>query len=212
MQDTSVSNCEDRPPQLDVPVTDWINKFDEESIQELMNHYKPLLREIIRRHWDRRLQRRVGVSDVMQLTWISIATQNERKRFLRRESFVGFLKKTLINHLVNTKRSSFAKKRSLAREFNEVLGKDQDLYLIAKGSPSALDQLIERELAYETLKAILQLPRELQRLLRWRFRKGMSYSEIAGKIDRKEDDVRYLIDKCVNVIAREMRTKSRLAG
>jgi DNA-directed RNA polymerase specialized sigma24 family protein len=69
--------------------------------------------------------------------------------------------------------------------------------------------LIEKEFLAEVLQVILQLPRELQRLLRWRFRKGMTYSEIAIRIDRTEDDVRHLVDKCVNDVCRELRNRDR---
>jgi DNA-directed RNA polymerase specialized sigma24 family protein len=70
--------------------------------------------------------------------------------------------------------------------------------------------VIEKEFLTEVLQVLLRLPRELQRLIRWRFRKGMTYPEIALKIDRTEDDVRHLVDKCVNDICRELRNIDRL--
>ena len=121
---------------------------------------------------------------------------------------MGFLMKTLGNHLVNIHRSLYAQKRSVAREVVLDESSDRAGMEVATQSENALDQLIELELVADTLRAILGLPRELQRLLRWRFRKGMSYSEIGRKIDRSESEVRHLVDKCLNTICRELRVQA----
>lgn len=70
-----------------------------------------------------------------------------------------------------------------------------------------VDRLIRQELARSILIVIHKQPREIQRLLRWRFRKGMSFSQIGAKIDRKADDVRYLINTCIREISSEVRSQ-----
>jgi RNA polymerase sigma factor (sigma-70 family) len=191
------------------PITDWVRKFDDESVRELMEHYRPLLYEIARRHWDRRYQRRIDPSDALQLTWSSIAQTSRRVGFQNRAHFAGFLTRTLAQHLVNIRRSLYAKKRSVAREVDVCETPSEPVLDLAYDDPAVLDTLIEKEFLAEVLQVILQLPRELQRLLRWRFRKGMTYSEIAIRIDRTEDDVRHLVDKCVNDVCRELRNRDR---
>jgi RNA polymerase sigma factor (sigma-70 family) len=191
------------------PITDWVRKFDDESVRELMEHYRPLLYEIARRHWDRRYQRRIDPSDALQLTWSSIAQTSRRVGFQNRAHFAGFLTRTLAQHLVNIRRSLYAKKRSVAREVDVCETPSEPVIDLACDDPAVLDTLIEKEFLAEVLQVILQLPRELQRLLRWRFRKGMTYSEIAIRIDRTEDDVRHLVDKCVNDVCRELRNRDR---
>jgi DNA-directed RNA polymerase specialized sigma subunit len=42
-----------------------------------------------------------------------------------------------------------------------------------------------------------RLPRELQRILRWRFRKEMTYQQIGEKLQRSDDDVRMLVKRCL---------------
>lgn len=211
MQDSHWS-AEDPPTRrrADAPITDWVRKFDDESIRELMEHYRPLLYAIARRHWDPRIQRRVDPSDALQLTWSSMAETSRRIGFKDRAHFTGFLTKTLGNHLVNIRRSLYAKKRSVAREVEPSADSADCEFDFAAVHDDVLDRLIEREFLSETLQAILRLPRELQHLLRWRFRKGLTYSEIAKKIDRTEDDVRHLIDKCVNTVCRDLRNTSRM--
>ncbi len=196
--------------RANAPITDWVRKFDDESIRELMEHYRPLLYTIARRHWDPRIQRHVDPSDALQLTWSSMAETSRRIGFKDRAHFASFLTKTLGNHLVNIRRSLYAQKRSVAREVEPSADSADCEFDVAAIQDEVLDRLIEREFLAETLQAMLRLPRELQRLLRWRFRKGMTLSEIARKIDRTEDDVRHLIDKCVNTVCRDLRTKSRM--
>lgn len=197
----------DRPQ--DAPITDWVRKFDDESVRELMEHYRPLLYEIARRQWDRRYQRRIDPSDALQLTWSSITETTRRVDFQNRAHFVGFLTRTLGNHLVNIRRTLYAKKRSVACETEECEGMEHPAVNIADDDPSVLDRLIEKEFLTDVLKALLGMPRELQRLLRWRFRKGMTYSEIALKIDRSESDVRHLVDKCLNGLIRKLGSRER---
>jgi RNA polymerase sigma factor (sigma-70 family) len=193
----------------DAPITDWIRKFDDESVRELMEHYRPLLYEIARRHWDRRYQRRVDPSDALQLTWCSMAETSRRVGFQNRAHFAGFLTRTLAQQLVNIRRSLYAKKRSVAREVDTGETPSQIMVDVACDDPTALENLIEKEFLREVLQVMFALPRELQRLLRWRFRKGMTYPEIAHRIDRTEDDVRHLVDKCVNDVCRELRNRDR---
>lgn len=189
------------------PITDWVRKFDNESVRELMLHYRPLLYEIATSHWNRGFQARIDPSDALQLTWTSMTQSVERTSFENRHHFAGFLMKTLNHHLVSLHRSLYAKKRSVAREVPLSEESSGTALATAMDEPNALDRLIDQELARETLHAILRLPRELQRLLRWRFRKGMTYSEIAVMIGRSEHDVRHLIDKCVKAICRDLRTR-----
>jgi RNA polymerase sigma factor (sigma-70 family) len=189
------------------PITDWVTRFDDESVRELMEHYRPLLYEIARRQLDRRIGRRIDPSDALQLTWSSIAESSRRTEFKNRTHFAGFLTKTLGNHLVNIRRSVYADKRSVAREVDCSDTATSHLAEAVRPEQDVLDRMIQREFLSEVLAAILHQPREIQRLLRWRYRKGMTYAAIAERIDRDEDDVRRLVHKCVNSLCRDMQLK-----
>ena len=209
-ESNSAGHSSDRDGHARPPITDWVRRFDDESVRELMIHYRPLLYEIARRRWRRQFQRRMDPSDALQLTWTSMAQSRRKNRFENRDHFMGFLMKTLGNHLVNIHRSLYAQKRSVARETEPNEASRKTVLEVQADDPTALDQLIEQELVIDTLQAMLRLPRELQRLLRWRFRKGMSYGEIAEKIDRTEDDVRRLVEKCVRALCRDLRINSKI--
>lgn len=187
-----------------VPVTDHVRVFGEQEVRELMQYYRPLLKEIIRRRWDRRMQRRIDPSDALQTTWISVLQGVGGRRFEDRSQFARFLTRVLCNQLENFRRCVFAKKRSVLREQSDGNTFDEGELSDGGLGDEILDRMIREEMIEEVLCAILKLPRELQRLLRWRFRKGMTYAEIAEKLGRKEDDVRYLVDQCVRGISRKI--------
>ncbi len=60
-----------------------------------------------------------------------------------------------------------------------------------------IDDLLSREIYIRLGETLSRMPRELQRVLRWRFRKGMTYKQIGDKLQRSEDDVRMLIKRCL---------------
>ncbi len=189
---------------MQIPVTDHVRVFGEEEVRELMQYYRPLLKEIIRRRWDRRMQRRIDPSDALQTTWISVVQGVGGRRFEDRSQFVGFLTRILCNQLESLRRCVFAKKRSVLMEQSDGGPVDDGELSDGVLGDEILDRMIREEMIEEVLCAILKLPRELQRLLRWRFRKGMTYREIAQKLGRKEDEVRYLVDQCVRGISRKV--------
>jgi DNA-directed RNA polymerase specialized sigma subunit len=65
-------------------------------------------------------------------------------------------------------------------------------------------------MATDLLKAVLRLPRELQRLLYWRFRREMTYQQIGEKVGRSDVQVRHLVTCCVQQIRKDLQAKYRL--
>ena len=189
------------------PITEWVHRFDDESINELMRHYRPLLRAIVARNWNHHFQQRFDPSDAVQLAWTSIATRAPKKNFKDRKHFGAYLVNTLRSQLVDIHRMLFAEKRRVTNEVTfSNAGFAEDFDGITEDI-AALDKLIHRELAHDVLQSILRMPRELQRLLRWKFRKGMTDKQIAQKIGSNERKVRTLIRKCVREITYDVRRK-----
>ena len=60
-----------------------------------------------------------------------------------------------------------------------------------------IENLLNQEVCERLHFALNRLPRELQRVLRWRFRKGMTYKQIGEKLDRSDDDVQMLVNRCL---------------
>lgn len=197
---------QDSRPIHGVPVTDLVQAFDADSIGELMSYYQPLLRQIAQEHWCSKLRRRYGISDAIQNTWVSLTRHSPRRRFDNRHQFTAYIACSLGNQIKSLRRKVSAKKRGTDKETD--LGEIPLFDVIADlKDPNQLDVLIQKEMVCATLAALLKQPREIQRLLRWRFRKGMSYAQIGAKIERNADDVRYLINTCLQEISREVNSK-----
>ena len=181
-----------------------LKTLDSRAIDELIYYYRPLLYEIARREWNHKLERRIGISDVVQSTLVSMVEALPNKRFADRNHFKKYITTILRNHLQSFRRMIFSQKRSLERDVSYDTEIELRLYT-GKKSHSELDRLIDTEFAKSVLAAILKLPRELQRIIRWRYRKGLTLQDIANRIDRKPEQVRYLIDKCLIEISRDLR-------
>lgn len=201
----------DQPPSTPIgdpgPITEWVQRFDDESINELMRHYRPLLRTIVARNWNHHFQQRLDPSDAVQLTWTSIASKASKNNFKDRKHFGAYLIRTLRSQLVDIRRMLFAEKRRVTNEVTFSNAGVADDFNGVTEDLAALDHLIHQELVHDVLQAILRMPRELQRLLRWKFRKGMTYEQIAEKIGSTERKVRTLVQKCVREITYEVRRK-----
>ena len=193
------------------PITDWARRLDEESLLELIRHYQPLLKVLAKRSWDKRLQSKIDPSDALQQTWTSISKHAGKTHFEDRRHFYSYLRKVLRNHITDIKRLLLqSQKRSDGRE---IVFAENDRFLHASLDARYLrikppiQQITDREMAEHTLLAILRLPRELQRLIRWRFRKEMTYEQIAQRLGRRPDEIRYVINKCLKGLEKDLRQR-----
>ncbi len=191
--------------RCDEPITSWLHRFDNDSVLALMNYYRPLLRAIARKKWDRRFQGHVDLSETLHRTWATVALQMPKKQFSNRAEFCAYLTRSLCNQLVSYRRYLLmAKKRSVRREVGAPDPENMVQASPLQPSHIPLERVIQKELAKNTLDAMLHLPRELQHLMRWRFRKGMTYREIGKKMGRSEDEVRHLVNYCIKQVRKDL--------
>jgi RNA polymerase sigma factor (sigma-70 family) len=199
---------DDRADRADQPITSWLHRFDNAAIVALMNYYRPLLKTIAGRNWDQRLQGQVDLSETLHQTWATVALQIPKKRFTNRAEFCAYLTRSLCNQLVSYRRYLLvAKKRSVGCEVRSPDPVNMGQAIRSQKSLLPVERVIEKELAKDTLDALLRLPRELQHLMRWRFRHGMTYREIGEKLGRSEDEVRHLVNYCIKLIRKDLRRK-----
>jgi RNA polymerase sigma factor (sigma-70 family) len=192
----------------DEPITSWLHRFDEASIVALMNHYRPLLRAIAGRRWDHRFQGHVDLSETLHQTWATVALQMPKKRFASRMEFCAYLTRSLRNQLTSYQRYMLmAKKRSVRCEVGAPDPANMVTSSALQSAHPPLTRVIQKELAKDTLDAVLRLPRELQHLMRWRFRRGMTYREIGQKLGRSEDEVRHLVNYCIKRVRQDLCRK-----
>lgn len=203
-----------RPPdhvglsrQQQTPITDLLRSFNDQSVSELVTYYRPLLYEIARREWNRKYERRIGISDIVQSTFVSMAKSVPNESFIDRHHFKKFLTTLLRNNLRSFRRNLLSKKRTIDKEVF-LNATPTPISIAGRDRTDQLDIMIDMELIHKVLISLQKLPREVQRLIRWRYRKGMTFRQIGERIDRKPDDVRYLLDRCISEIAKDLRTDS----
>jgi RNA polymerase sigma-70 factor (ECF subfamily) len=193
------------------PVTEWLRRFDNDAVEELMKHYRPLLHRIAVDKWDRRYAGQYDVSEVLHETWAKVAKMEPKDRFESRDKFRAYLIKSLRNQLRSWRRRLLgAKKRSALCQVTDTSLLEQFAASDPEQLTTPLEKLIQKEMATDILKAVLRLPRELQRLLYWRFRREMTYQQIGEKVGRSDVQVRHLVTCCVQQIRKDLQGKYRL--
>lgn len=189
-------------------VTEWLSRRDPQAINELMQWCRPMLRAIADKSLDQVLKRRVDASDMVQETCADVSIAMNRIETANRHQFWDYLKTSLCNKIEDARRRYvIAKRRSVYREVVEPSDRLSSKEWLMKIEREPLEQLIHDETCQQIIVAFGRLPRELQRVLRWRFRKGWTYVEIGKRVGRSEDDVRMLILRCLSSVRREVLAK-----
>lgn len=187
----------------DKNVSERLKNRTSHAIDDLIVWYEPLLREMADRQLDVGLRRKVAVSDIVQEACTDVVRGFASLKAVNRGQFYAYLRTVMHNTLEDARRRF---KRTGKRQIRQevTLGHSHAANLHEDLAAQPIEQLIHQE-TYQQLKASLgKLPRELQRLLRWRFRKQMTYKEIGEKLHRSEDDIRMLIKRCLARIRPEI--------
>lgn len=111
----------------------------------------------------------------------------------------------LLNNLRDLGRMHLnAKKRSLSSEKSSLPENVSFEHWVKASELQPIEKLVEDERLHRVLLAFSQLPREVQKVIRWRFRKKTSWAEIGAKVGRSEDDIRIDISRCFEKIREDL--------
>lgn len=199
----------DFPNELDerAPISEWLKAKDPRAIDELLTWCRPLLRELAQTNLTEPLAHRVDASDVVQETCKDLAQSLDSVNATNRKQFWVYIRLVLLNNLRDLgRRHLSAQKRSLASEKPLMLEKVSFERWLIDSELQPIEKLIEDERLHRVLHAFSQLPREVQKVVRWRFRKKMTWAAIGLKIGRSEDDIRMYISRCFEKIRRDLES------
>jgi RNA polymerase sigma-70 factor, ECF subfamily len=186
-------------------VSTLLNRRDGAALDELLEWYRPLLKAIADRELDPLIRPKVDASDIVQETCKDIAQGFGQLQARRSFQFWSYLRKILRHNLEDARRThKISKKRSVYRELAIAGDAGVDLNRLEDAEPLPIDKLMNDETCARLRSVLVRFPRELQRVLRWRFSKSMTYKEIGVKVQRSEDDVRMLIKRCLARIKAEV--------
>ncbi len=162
---------------------------DANAWSQLHSRMETPLRQVAQDGLHKDLQTRVGVSDLVQDTFMLAHRSAREFRGTSWGEMTAWLKRILENQIAKTLRDQkWSQKRSLKREVRLQEMKHQDLPVLDAVTPSqALVAEEERELLD---RALLQLPIADQELIVDHYKRKMSFAEIAQRSQRNEAAVR----------------------
>jgi RNA polymerase sigma-70 factor (ECF subfamily) len=181
-----------------------------EPLGRLLEMYRGYLTLLARLQIDRRLQGKIDAADLVQDTFLEAHRDFVQFRGATEGELVAWLRRILASNVANvvrhyrgTRRRDVCLERRLAVELDES-SRDLDRGLAAKQS-SPSQQAIRREQAVLLADALDQLPADYREVIILRQLEGLSFPEVARRMERTLDSVK-------NLWARALARLSRLLG
>jgi RNA polymerase sigma-70 factor (ECF subfamily) len=166
----------------------------------LLTHYRKYLLVLAAHQIEKRLAPRVSPSDIVQETMLKAQLHLGQFRGRTEKEFLAWLRQILATRLARfVEEHLLAAKRDIRREISmeRLQGADgdsapqlQSLLRAEAQSPSAAARQREDSIAVAELLA--QLPSRYRDILIWRNTQGLSFEEIAARLDRKPGATRML--------------------
>jgi RNA polymerase sigma-70 factor (ECF subfamily) len=187
----------------DVPVPVLLERArlgNTEALGQVLQLYRNYLTILATTQLDRRLRRRVNPSDLVQDAMLAAHTDFAAFRGRSERELLAWLRQILINclhHVVETHLR--AKMRDMRREISvEEVGATLDrsacnfAQMLADHGPSPSAPVLQRERAVALADQLSRLPPQYRDVIVLRNLQGLSFEEVADRMDRKPGTVRML--------------------
>jgi RNA polymerase sigma-70 factor (ECF subfamily) len=170
---------------------------DAAALGQLLDGHQSYLTIMARVQVGRRLQGKIDPSDLVQETFLEASRDFARFRGQTEAEFLAWLRQILIRNLANLIRrycGTQARDVNLERDLNQEF--DQSWQMLDAGlvadqsSPS--QQASRREMALILARALERLPADYRETIVLRHLEGLTFPEVARRMDRTEDSVKKL--------------------
>ncbi len=171
-----------------------------EALGQILQLYRNYLTILATTQLDRRLRRRVSPSDLVQDAMLAAHGDFGKFRGSTERELLAWLRQILINclhHVVETHLR--AKMRDMRREISvEEIGATLDrsacnfTQMLADRGPSPSAPILQRERAVALADQLSRLPPHYRDVIVLRNLQGLSFDEVADRMDRKPGTVRML--------------------
>ncbi|MCM2369961.1 sigma-70 family RNA polymerase sigma factor [Rhodopirellula sp. ICT_H3.1] len=170
------------------------------SLGELLQLYRNYLTVLATTQLDSRLRRRMNPSDLVQETMLGAHRDFASFRGGSEQELLAWLRQILVNCLRTAIDTHFhAQKRDMRREIS-IEGVSQALdnsaanfvNVLADRGPSPSEPMRRRERAVELANQLAKLRPQYRDVIVLRNLQGLSFDEIASRLDRKPGTVRML--------------------
>ncbi|MFM8188377.1 MAG: sigma-70 family RNA polymerase sigma factor [Pirellula sp.] len=186
-------------------ISELLQRKDMEALEQLLTWYRPFLIDIAKGMLGRNLRRKIDTSDLVQETLKDVVKGFSKINAKTCEEWNGYLYRVLARNVSDTKKLFLGnRKRDIRRESTAQSTHNFSDQLEDIRSQEPIEQIIDREFAEQVLLVLQRFPKELQRILRWRYRKQLTYQEIGDRVGRSKDDARMLIQRCLEEIRNEL--------
>ncbi|HUB24658.1 MAG TPA: sigma-70 family RNA polymerase sigma factor [Tepidisphaeraceae bacterium] len=185
-----------KPPANVAALIDKACAGDEAALGELLGSYYKYLSLLARVQIGHRLQRKVDGEDIVQETFLEAHRQIAKFRGRSEGEFLSWLRRILAGRIALTLRHYLGVK---GRDVNlecELVGLDKSSQTLAGdfaascSSPS--QRMSRREQAVLLADALAKLPESYRETIILRNLEGLSFSEVAARMERSEDAVQKL--------------------
>lgn len=170
---------------------------DRQSLGELLANYRAYLTLLGSMHFQRRLQARVSPSDIVQETLLRAHRNFEQFRGQSERELMGWLREILVNALARfVEQHVHAAKRDVRREvslaqFAETVGNHLQ-ESPAANEPAPADGALAGEDSVLLAHLLSQLPEHYREVLVLRNIEGLSFDQVATRLDRSPGATRML--------------------
>lgn len=173
---------------------------DSESLAKLLRSYFRYLNKLSQDHLDDRVRIRESPSDVVQETMLEAHRDFDAFAGTTIEEFTGWIRKILFNNLANTiERHVITFKRDVRKQCpieSRLSGADRSavnlLEALNDQATSISSAAQQKELLEQLRSAIHELSDDHRDVIQMRHFKGMSFNDIAEKLDRNPGATRML--------------------
>jgi RNA polymerase sigma-70 factor, ECF subfamily len=170
---------------------------DVSALGQLLELYRNYLALMARLQVGRRLQGKVDAADIVQETFLEAHRDFTQFRGQTEGEVVAWLRRILASNLANlvrhyygTQRRDIHLERELNRELDESWAALDEGLIARQSSPS--HQAARREQAVILVDALQQLPEDYREAIVLRHLEGLTFPEIATRMERTEDSVKKL--------------------
>lgn len=200
-----------RPSDEKVRETLRAARQSEVALGTLLELYRPYLLAVARREMDSNIQEKGNPSDLVQQTYV-IAT----RRFAKFEGseapqIRAWLRRILIHRIEHWhRRYRDTEKRDTRREQPlDDADSRQHLFLISARQSDTPGTRLHRKQESERVRAALGELSEVHRqIIIWRDIEGLSWDDIAAKLDRSYDAVRKLWSRAIQTLRSRLRDRN----
>ena len=169
------------------------------DFDQQLDRHRAYLEMIANMHFNRRLQGRLGVSDIVQETLQEAHLQRENFRGDNTAQLAGWLRQMLRNNLIDAVRCHLRGKRAVNLECSIAAMNRSSLrmeeVLPAGDQTSPSECLVRHEQLLAMASALEQLPDDQQEAVRLKHLEGLSLKEIAEKMERSTSAVAGLLHR-----------------